>query len=477
MGIRFAVSGPGEKTSSPSILLVDDEEYVLQGWKALLSAGGMDDVHTCSDSRKVLETMEQLDVDLVVLDLVMPHLPGDVLLDRIRVSFPGVPVIVVTGLDDVSLAVECMKRGAFDYLLKPLNRERFIGSIERALEFRELSNENRVLKRRFFSRKLERPEAFSAIVTQNEKMYSLFLYVEAIAKSTQPVLITGETGAGKELLAAALHELSSPEGPYVAVNIAGFDDSMFSDTLFGHKKGAFTGAIQDRKGLIEQAARGSLFLDEIGELDNSSQVKLLRLLDVREYFPLGSDSVRRSLARIVLATNRDLAGMVNEGRFRRDLYYRLSTHSVEIPPLRERKDDLPLLVQQFIAEAATELDKRRPTVPPQLNTLLETYDFPGNVRELKSLVVDAVSRHRSGILSLATFRERIGSGRVRRTAPAAEQLLGFAAKLPTLAQATDLLIDEALRRAQGNQSIAAGLLGLTQQALSKRLARRNIEGR
>ena len=466
------MSRPHGQKLPPSILLVDDEQYVLQSWKELLAAAGLGNTHGCSESPRVLAEIERLDVDLVVLDLLMPRIPGEVLLGEIRTKYPDVPVIVVTGVDDVALAVECMKKGAFDYLLKPLDRDRFISSVGHALEYRELSDENRVLKHRFLSGQLGHPEAFSAIVTQNQKMYSLFLYVEAIARSSQPVLITGETGVGKELMAMALHSLSGRCGPYLAVNIAGFDDSMFSDTMFGHKRGAFTGAIQERKGLIEEADQGTLFLDEIGELDNASQIKLLRLLDVREYFPLGSDSVRRSNARIVLATNRDLSAMASEGHFRKDLYYRLSTHSVEIPPLRERKDDLALLVQHFFAQAAKELGKRLPTVPPQLYTLLETYDFPGNVRELGSLVFDAVSRHRSGILSLATFRERIGGDRIRLSENAPEQPLSFASTLPTLARATELLIDEALRRAQGNQSIAAGLLGLSQQALSKRLARR-----
>jgi DNA-binding NtrC family response regulator len=465
-----------EKTQSPSILLVDDEEFVLKSWVAILAAAGLENTHPCSDSRRVLEEIERLDAELVVLDLVLPHVSGEVLLGEIRTRFPHVPVIVVTGVGDVNLAVECMKRGAFDYLLKPVEIDRFTTGVERALEFRELSNENRVLKSRFLSRELEHPEAFSGIVTQNEKMNSLFLYAEAIARTSQPVLIVGETGVGKELFAAALHRVSGRTGPYVAVNIAGFDESMFSDTLFGHKKGAFTGAIQERKGLIEQADQGTLFLDEIGELDTASQVKLLRLLDVREYFPLGSDSVRRSRARVVLATNRNLAGMVTGGSFRRDLYYRLSTHSIEVPPLRERRDDLPLLVQHFIGTAAEELGKRAPTVPPQLYTLLETYDFPGNVRELGSLVFDAVSRHRTGVLSLTTFRERIGADRARLADRPPGELISFGPALPTLAQVTDHLIEEALRRAQGNQSIAAGLLGLTQQALSKRLSRRKTAG-
>jgi len=320
-------------------------------------------------------------------------------------------------------------------------------------------------------RRLKRPEAFAAVLTRSQNMLSVFLSLEAIAASSQPVLITGETGTGKDLLALVVHNLSGREGAFLAANVAGFDDSLFTDTLFGHKKGSFTGAVQDRKGLVEQAAEGTLFLDEIGELSVASQVKLLRLLEAREYFPIGSDSVKRSSARVVLATNRDLPALVGEGGFRKDLYYRLSTHRLEIPPLRARKEDIPLLADHFLAQAAAELGKKPPTPPPQLYTLLATYDFPGNIRELKSMVYDAVSRHRGGVLSLELFRERIGPGAGPPVQPA-ETPLAFADRLPTLEQGVQMLIDEALQRSQGNQSIAAQLLGLSQQALSKRLSRK-----
>ena len=286
------------------------------------------------------------------------------------------------------------------------------------------------------------------------------------------MLITGETGTGKELVARAIHDASGCSGVFMPVNIAGFDDVMFSDTLFGHRKGSFTGAEQDRPGLVEMAAGGTLFLDEIGDLSVQSQVKLLRLLDEEEYFPLGWDVPRKSHARIVVATNRQLEAEVGAGRFRKDLFYRLKTHWIHLPPLRERKGDLPLLIDHFLRQAAEELQKPRPSVPDEILPLLGTYDFPGNVRELRSLLFDALSRHRGGILSLGPIRRAIGPAQPLPQAGPSGLEIAYPERLPTLKQSARLLVAEAMKRAGGNQSVAARLLGISQQALSKRLSRK-----
>jgi DNA-binding NtrC family response regulator len=274
----------------------------------------------------------------------------------------------------------------------------------------------------------------------------------------------------------------------VSVNVAGLDDAMFSDTLFGHRKGAYTGADQAREGLIARAAGGTLFLDEIGDLSETSQVKLLRLIEERKYYPLGSDVPKESDARVVCATHRSIEALLSQGKFRRDLYYRLSGHKVHLPPLRERKEDIPLLVDAFLAAAAEGEGKRKPTPPPELCTLLSTYDFPGNVRELRMLVSDAVVRHRGGVLSLDSFRKAVGS---RETSPPPEEsadadasvpagptdLFGEMPRLPTLKEAEEQLVAEALARARNNQGIAASLLGITRQALNKRLVRGSRAGK
>jgi transcriptional regulator with GAF, ATPase, and Fis domain len=243
--------------------------------------------------------------------------------------------------------------------------------------------------------------------------------------------------------------------------------------LFGHVKGAYTGADNQRKGLIQQATDGTLLLDEIGDLSPASQIKLLRLLEKHEFFPLGSDLVRTTNARFLLATNRNIVDMVDQDEFRKDLYYRLQTHQIRIPPLRDRKEDLPLLLDYFLEQAAEELSKERLATPRELLTLLETYDFPGNVREFRSMVFSAVSRQKEKMLSIQPFKEAMGREDESPAVPSTDDNVTFPDRLPTIKKITELLIDEALNRSKGNQAVAAGLLGITPQALSKRLRKRS----
>ncbi|MGO9310670.1 MAG: sigma-54-dependent transcriptional regulator [Spirochaetia bacterium] len=457
------------------ILIVDDEQAVIDSLGLVLRSRGIDNIVSCTDSRAVMAIVRGEEIELVLLDLTMPHLPGDRLLAVIHEERPQVPVIVITGMNEVSVAVECMRAGAFDYMVKAVEENRLVSGVRRAIEIRRLTRDYRRLTEGILSPCLAHPAAFSRLVTRNSLMMSLFRIVESVAKSDEPILITGETGTGKGLIAAAVHAASGREGSLLEVNVAGLDDAMFSDTLFGHRKGAYTGALDARGGLVQQAGRGTLFLDEIGDLSIPSQVKLLRLLDTGEYYPLGADLPRRSEARALVATNRDLAALISEGKFRKDLYYRLSTHEVRIPPLRERKDDLPLLLDHFLDEACAKLGKKKPSVPPQVHDLLATHYFPGNVRELRSLVYDSVSRQASPTLSLADFKAGITRETPHEPDEPAPALLAFPDRLPTLDQAAALLIDEAVKRANGNQSIAAGMLGISHQALNKRL-RRDSDG-
>jgi len=321
---------------------------------------------------------------------------------------------------------------------------------------------------------INRPDVFAEIVTNNKEMLTIFQYIESIAQTSQPILITGETGAGKELIAKAVHAISCLKGRLVAVNVAGLDDHVFSDTLFGHVKGAFTGAHRVRRGLVEHATGGTLFLDEIGDLSLASQVKLLRLLQEGEYLPLGQDEIKQTNARIVVSTNEDLWALQRAGRFRKDLNFRLRTHHIHMPPLRDRTDDIPLLLDHVLDEAARSLNKNKPTYPKELLTLLETYSYPGNVRELQAMVFDAVSSHKAKILSLDVFKSHMakeqgaGIGLMEREPEGTSPVL-FSAKLPTIKDATQLLVAEAMKRAKGNRTMAAGMLGISRQALSKRL--------
>jgi DNA-binding NtrC family response regulator len=375
----------------------------------------------------------------------------------------------------VDTAVKCMKLGAFDYCTKVAEESRLVAGVQRALYLGKLQRENDSLKEHFLQDRLDHPEAFAHIVTHNRSMRAIFQYVEAIAATSEPVLITGETGVGKELVAQALHILSGRSGRLVPVNAAGLDDTIFADTLFGHRKGAFTGADTSRQGLIEQAAGGTIFLDEIGDLPQISQVKLLRLLQEREFFPVGADIPKHTDARMIFATHRDLAHLQQAGQFRKDLFYRLRAHHIHVPPLRERLDDLPLLFEHFLAEAGGKLGRRVPHYPKELLILLGVYDFPGNVRELRNLIFDALSKHKAGILSMETFQSYIHQntpGHDAEVKPATDaEATPFAVltKLPTLKEAGHLLVFEALQRANGNQAIAAGMLGITRQALNWRL--------
>jgi len=317
-------------------------------------------------------------------------------------------------------------------------------------------------------------KSFAAIITNNKFMYAIFRYCSAVAGSKQPVLITGETGVGKELFAQALHEESKCSGELVTVNISGLDDNMISDTLFGHTKGAFTGAHSDRPGVIEKASDGTLFIDEIGDLNMASQIKLLRLLQQREYLQLGSDKVKISSARIILATNRNLHELQRDKAFRKDLYYRIATHHMSIPPLRDRSDDIALLLNHFIVAVAKELNKKEPYYPDELLTLLKSYYFPGNIRELEAMVHDAISSHQSKTLSTKVFTAHIKRNSAYDIVFDSEQgdlgtSLTKLAILPTFKEMNTALINEAMNRAAGNQSVAAGILGITPQALSSRL--------
>ena len=459
------------------ILLVDDEPQLLRSASVLLRSSGVKHVVTLDDSREVMPLLEDQEIGVVVLDLAMPHVTGQELLGEIAAGYPDVPVILMTATNDLDTAVQCMQGGAIDYLVKPVEKNRFVSSVTRALEIRNLREEVLSLKEHLLTEKLHQRDAFVPIVTQSKAMHAIFRYVEAIAPSRQPVLITGETGTGKELLARSVHTVSHGQGELVAVNVAGLDDTMFSDTLFGHTKGAFTGADQARSGLITQGADGTLFLDEIGDLAIPSQVKLLRLLQEGTYYPLGADNPRQSSARVIVATNVDIVERVNAGAFRKDLYYRLRAHHLHIPPLRDRQEDLPLLINHFLENAAQELGKPTPTPPAELYGLLKTYPFPGNVRELEAMIFDAVAQHQGGVLSLKTFRSiafdrRNGPDDGPPASPALENLSSlFPDSLPTLKEAEQALITEAMQRADGNQGIAAGMLGLTRQALNKRLTR------
>jgi DNA-binding NtrC family response regulator len=455
------------------VLMVDDEAQALDSFETALLFANINNIIRCQDSRDVMPLLSRQEIEVMLLDLSMPHVPGEELLSLVTKDFPEVPIIIITGLNDVETAVACMKSGAFDYMVKPVEKSRLISGVKRAIELRELQRENELLRSHVLSDRLEHPEAFSEIITNSPMLRSIFQYIESISMSPQPVLITGETGVGKELVAKAIHKLSQRKGAFVPINVAGLDDNVFADTLFGHKKGAFTGADQARGGLIEQASGGTLFLDEIGDLSAISQVKLLRLLQDGEFFPLGSDIVKHSDARMVVATNQNLQTLQESGKFRKDLYYRLCAHHIHIPPLRERYEDLPILLDHFLEMASKALGKKKPTHPEELIALLAAYPFPGNIRELESMIFDAVSSHKSGELSLDGFkayiRQRHPTSEVDVIVPFTE-VSALKGKIETISHVTEKqMIINALNKTNQNRTKAAKLLGISRRTLQNKI--------
>jgi two-component system response regulator HydG len=464
------------------ILLVDDEEHVLDITRMTLRSKGITNVITISDSRLVLPSLEvqKQPYALVMLDLMMPHVSGTELLPKIVSAFPQLPVIIMTALYDVEAAVTCMKNGAFDYLIKPVEESRLVSAVTKALRIEAMADEIESLKKKLLSDTLDHPAAFAEIITCSPQIRRLFSYIEVIARSSEPILITGETGVGKDLFAQAIHQASDLKGEFVSVNIAGLDDVMFSDTLFGHSKGAFTGASIQREGLIAKAAGGTLFLDEIGDLDEASQIKLLRLIHQGEYYPVGSDTIKKVATHIVVATNQDLQERVEAGRFRRDLYYRLCAHQIHVPSLRERTEDVPLLFNHFLHQASQAFSRDKPAVAPDILLRLTASHFPGNVRELRAMVFDAVARCQNGHLSPELFPALKNgpqpSGTVTLSPSRdAGMLISMFGRFPSIHEMEKFMIAEALKLSGNNQTGAAALLDISRPTLNKRLHRRETD--
>jgi DNA-binding NtrC family response regulator len=457
------------------ILLVDDDVDSRNELRRMLIANDLAEVETVASGVAALERLDRGGIALVLLDMLMPGLSGEEVLGIITERYPTVPVVMITAVSDVISIVKCIKTGAFDYLTKPLDTGRLFSAITRALKFSELNSQNQQLRNYLLGEPLNRPEIFANILTQNNLMRSIFKLVEMVAVTDHPVLICGETGVGKELLAQAVHAASGLNGEFVPVNVAGLDDVMFCDTLFGHRKGAFTGAAETREGLIKKAEGGTLFLDEIGDLSAESQKALLRLLQEKEYYRMGSDILFRSNARVVTASNRDLKAMIAAGTFRRDLYHRLTIHEIQIPPLRERRDDIPLLVQHFARTAAESLGKSPPVMTSQVKMALLMSDFPGNVRELQNRICNAVVCNLTGELTMDDFPELAatpvqGRGVVRVTTDGNFTLHAAFAAFPTIDEVEQLLVQEALKASEGSKTVAAELLGISRPTLNKKLS-------
>jgi DNA-binding NtrC family response regulator len=460
--------------SSFPVLIVDDETQYLQSAAVVLRVAGFD-VATISDPKMLIESVKSRAFGAILLDILMPGIRGDELLDSLVSVAPFSAIIMTTAVSDVETAVTCMRKGAFDYLVKPVEKDRLVTTVKRAMEMVELRGENRRLKDGLLLNRFKNPEIFEGIVTRDPGMLSIFRYIEAIAQTPMPALIRGETGVGKELIAQAIHRASGRKGKFVCVNAVGFNDALFSDALFGHEKGAFTGADGKRAGFVAKAAGGTLFLDEIGDMALDSQIKLLRLLEERTYYPNGSDTPRTSDARFIAATNRDLDSLRKEGKFRDDLYYRLEAHIIDIPPLRKRTGDIPLLIDFFMEKALQQLGKELPIVEKDFYDMCRRYSFPGNIRELRNIITDIATVCNSNMVPASMLPPKMGQT-LQTPLPIYssefnQETMKQWQSLPYIKDAEQMLIEEALRRSNDNQTLAAQLLGMTRSALNKRLIR------
>jgi len=466
---------PEHMEREQTILVVDDDADFLNEVRLMLVSNDVKDVVTLNTSSDLLKNLDQGGVGVLLMDWIMPVMTGADLLPIIVQRYPHIPVIIMTAVSDLQTVVGCIKQGAFDYITKPIDANRLLSSLHKAFQISDLANQNRRLKSYLMGDSLTRPDIFDAILTINPRMQAIFKIIETMRGSYSPVLITGETGVGKELVARAIHRASGLKGPFVPLNVAGLDELMFDDTLFGHKKGAYTGAQESRDGLIAKAQGGTLFLDEVGDMEHESQVKLLRLLQEREYYRLGSDALIKSDARIIAASNLNFDTLLEQGRFRRDLYHRLRGHHIHIPPLRERREDITLLLDHYLQKAASDAGRPVPNVTADVRQALEEYDFPGNVRELMNMVHHAVTSCGAATL---TIRDFLGAdsadGRSQRNLRIFRdrdfRMQMNYQEFPSLNLVEQMLIDEALRITGGSKALAAELLGISRPTLNKKLA-------
>ncbi len=385
------------------VLVVDDDEGLLLSIKATLVSSGLPEPALVSDSRRVIDLVREYNFQMILLDLMMPHLSGMEVLRKIKKESLDVECVIVSAIDDVASAVQAISLGASDYLVKPLNSDKLVALVNRTLEKYSVQHELEQFGSKKVFSNLKNPEAFADIVVEDEAMALVFHQVEAVAGTDYSVVISGESGTGKEMLARVIHKLSNrSDAPFYAVNMASFSKTIFEDEFFGHAKGAYTDAGSDKIGFFEAAHGGTLFLDEITELDPSLQGKLLRVIEERELYRLGSTEIRNVDVRIIAATNRDINEEILKGAFRSDLYYRINMYNIKVPPLRERQKDIMPIANHFLKIHARANEKKIGSLAPDLEQRLMQYSYPGNVRELENIIAAAVLQEKSKTLTLAS---------------------------------------------------------------------------
>jgi len=384
------------------ILIVDDEPIILFGLSHYLKDQGFE-VDTCEKGEEALKKIEEQKFDLCILDLKLPDIDGISLLKKIKGKQEQIGIIMITAFAEVKSAVQAIKEGAFDYLAKPFSNEELMVVVEKFFEFKNLRKEVDELRE-----KLREKEALRQIVGESKAIKEVINKIELVAKTDVPVLILGESGTGKELVADCIQALSlRAKNSYLKINCAAIPENLFEAELFGYERGAFTGAHTSKKGMLELANKGTLFLDEIAELPQNLQAKLLRILEDQTVYRLGGDKPIKVDVRFIYATSKDLKQLVKEGKFREDLYYRINVMSIEIPPLRDRKEDIPILINHYLKHFSEEFQRPLPKITEEAFQALIRYDYPGNVRELKHAIERAVLLAVDGNITLAHLPEEI----------------------------------------------------------------------
>ncbi|MCL2374303.1 MAG: sigma-54 dependent transcriptional regulator [Treponema sp.] len=438
------------------LLVADDEKNIREGLAAGLELAGYE-VALAADGSEAFKRFHKGDIDLVISDLKMPGLSGEELLKKILGEIPDFPVIILTAHGTVENAVEAMRLGAWNFLAKPVNLDHLSELVKQALANREL-----VLKHRRLLDELERRESFETIIGTSSVMRKVFDTTNRAAPTKASILITGESGVGKELVADAIHSLSPRKNkPLIKVHCAALAASLLESELFGHEKGSFTGAAARKRGRFELANEGTLFLDEIGEIDQNLQIKLLRVLQERKFERVGGEETIDTDVRIVAATNKDLKAEIEKGNFREDLYFRLNVVNIHVPPLRERKDDLPPLITAFLKEFAEENGKKIEGISEKARSSLYAYSWPGNVRELRNCMESAVVMSRGSLIAEEDLPPTVRAGSDE----------GFI-RVPlgtTMEEAEMIIIRETVSAQKGNKTKAAEILGIGRKTLHRKM--------
>ncbi|MCL2213579.1 MAG: sigma-54 dependent transcriptional regulator [Treponema sp.] len=439
------------------LLVIDDEKNIREGLAEFLKDDGYE-VACAAAGEEGWKRFLLGDIDLVITDLKMPGLTGDELMRRIIAKAPGFPVIILTGHGTVENAVAAMREGAWDFLSKPVDLDHLSMKVKRALENRELFFQHRRMEE-----ELERKNPFKSIIGNSHSMRDVFDTMSKVAPTKASILITGESGVGKELVADAVHEISPRrDHPMIKVHCAALSPALLESELFGHEKGAFTGAISQRRGRFELASGGTLFLDEIGEIDQNIQIKLLRVLQEKKFERVGGEKTIDTDVRIITATNKDLKAEIEKGSFREDLYFRLNVVNIHVPPLRERKDDIPLLAAAFLKELAQENGKTIEGLHEKVRSRLYAYEWPGNIRELRNCIESSVVMCQSNVIAVddlpPVFRSSDDDGWINIR-------LGS-----NMTECEKIIIRDTLSHCKGNKSKAAETLEIGRKTLLRKLA-------